>query len=139
MQAKDVQRSKIHRCNKCKDKTILSTDLQAHIRRHSGVKLKCSKCPKIYVHQKDFERHMRKDDGKIFRCPKCSYETTRRDLLRNHDLMTHTSDKPSFKCEVSKCGYETHLRQHLVSHSKKHNVIVLKCNDCSYSTTKKNR
>ncbi|CAH0559391.1 unnamed protein product [Brassicogethes aeneus] len=85
-------------CNLCMKVFNTHSNLQIHIRSHTGDKpYVCEVCNKSFSQSCNLVNHMRTHTGeKPFKCPHCDKAFTQSGNLNNH-IRLHTDEKP-FKC-----------------------------------------
>lgn len=78
----------------------------------------CDQCPMRYLRKSNLDRHIRTHTGeKPYACNKCPKSFRSNGMLRKH-LLTHTKERP-YQCEV--CGKQCSLRSNLNIHMRVHN------------------
>lgn len=147
--------------NNCKFQTKLEDSLIYHEKMHFKTEpFVCEKCGSKFLHVKNLKRHIRQKHTPgllMLQCSKCDYTTNRKDCLKSHmnchsrTKVRHkterkngcTSNKPInrerklYKCEI--CDEQFINRGNVQRHKiSVHNldVIKIKCNACSYRTTR---
>ena len=75
--------------------------------------------------------------GDVFYCqfPNCDYSTPKRSQLKSH-MKFHLRIR-SYTCQT--CGKSFIERSHLIRHEKIHKDDKLKCEDCDYTSTRKDK
>merc|ERR1712113_676551 len=83
----------------------------------------CEYCMYSTNRRSDLNRHIRAHTGEnLFHCGKCDYKTARKSDLRRHFLL-HSGEK-QFKCGV--CAFTTTRKQVLLKHMKHHTAKLKK-------------
>ncbi|KAK7077452.1 hypothetical protein SK128_017916 [Halocaridina rubra] len=97
---------KIHRCPYCSYSSYVSTNLQNHMRTHTGEKpYPCPKCSYSATTKDNLKKHIFIHTGeKPFPCSLCSYSTTTKGYLKRHVLAVH-SDSTG---DISVCAQNVH-------------------------------
>nr|XP_045598532.1 zinc finger protein 358-like isoform X19 [Procambarus clarkii] len=96
--------------------------LHLHGRRHSAPvsrKFQCEFCGKSFQWQSNLQLHVRSHTGeKPYPCPQCSYRATQRSDLTKH-LRIHTGEKP-YACPHCpyRAAYSSSLKDHTLLHHR---------------------
>ncbi|XP_034532508.1 zinc finger protein 26-like [Notolabrus celidotus] len=98
-----------HGCHLCGKSFVLSSVLQAHIKRHNGVKpYECSVCNRLFTAKQKLTRHMKAHmRARLYPCDICRQEFRLMRKLRAH--MAVHSKKNEDRCSVcckSRCPYQ---------------------------------
>ncbi|XP_066970937.1 longitudinals lacking protein, isoforms H/M/V-like isoform X28 [Macrobrachium rosenbergii] len=82
---------KVHQCPYCSYSSPLVTNLNRHIRTHTGEKpFSCPHCPYSSTQKENLKSHIRIHTGeKPYACQQCPYRSSRKDTLKNHVLFHH--------------------------------------------------
>ncbi|XP_064093045.1 longitudinals lacking protein, isoforms H/M/V-like isoform X6 [Macrobrachium nipponense] len=106
--------AKKHQCPVCPYNTYVSTNLQSHMRTHTGEKpYPCPQCSYRATTKSNLKKHLRIHDGeKSFMCDRCSYSCGDMRQMKKH-METHT-ERTVFKCSF--CPYETECQATFLNH-----------------------
>lgn len=89
-------------CEICSKTFATLTSYKEHKLTHSEesekLQLCCPKCGKWLKNQRCLKSHMQLHTDVDFKCSSCSYTTKKENLLRNHEITRHTSERP-FSCD----------------------------------------
>ena len=102
-------------CNYCDYKATTKYSLKLHTEtQHFNVKAQCSYCGK-QVSKSDIYRHIQEThkQSKIHKCTECSYETHRKESLKEHIEAKHEI----YIC--SQCDFKTKGRRQIRDHERK--------------------
>lgn len=84
--------TKMHQCPFCQYSTAVLTNLNRHVRTHTGEKpFACPHCPYTCTQKENLKTHIRTHTGeKPYACPYCPYRSSRTDSLKNHMYLHQT-------------------------------------------------
>ncbi|XP_063609183.1 zinc finger protein Xfin-like [Penaeus indicus] len=140
--------SKLHRCPYCSYASAMKTNLNNHVRTHTGEKpFLCPHCPLRFSQKGSLQTHIRIHTGekpyvglgidgksvsrrgitwteeghtsKVHQCHYCAYIATTRTNLLNH-IRTHTGEKP-FACPH--CPFRATQKENLKAHIRVHTEV----------------
>ena len=100
------------KCKICKKRFTQMHHLKSHIRVHTGERpFSCQDCGKRFKQSSTLQMHLRVHTGeKPFKCQVCSKSFTKNVTLKSHMRM-HTAEKPSVGCQKKFIG-ASKLRSH---------------------------
>ncbi|XP_064093078.1 zinc finger protein 513-like isoform X36 [Macrobrachium nipponense] len=89
LQSAAASPAKVLRCSFCPYSTAFHTNLNRHVRTHTGEKpFACPHCPYTSTQKENLKTHIRIHTGeKPFACPHCPYRSSRNDSLKSHMLV----------------------------------------------------
>ncbi|XP_022124631.2 zinc finger protein 420 isoform X1 [Pieris rapae] len=127
---------KVHECSQCHKEFRCQTQLDMHVRTHTGDKpFGCMFCPKQFSQKHNLTIHLRIHTGeKPYQCEMCSKTFSTQGNLSVH-LKTHTGQKDHI-CEVCKKAFVTssELNRHMTKHT---GFKKFKCDLCDKGFTQK--
>jgi KRAB domain-containing zinc finger protein len=123
------------KCQIC-NKKISNRNLKDHLKRHENIKkFNCDHCRVGFVIKGELICHMWKHRSeKRFNCKQCNRGFNGNQKFKVH-LQSHTNNPRPFQCDLCPKSYprKGQIMVHLAIHSK----LVLKCDECDYSTKRK--
>jgi hypothetical protein len=126
----------VARCAFCSYETRRISNLNRHIKTHTGVRcFDCPHCEYKAARRDNLEKHLLIHTGRVlFECKYCSYTTIASNSFYLH-LRTHSEEQP-FRCEHDGCGYKTAHKIMLTTHLRTHsNETPYHCTSCSYKSS----
>jgi hypothetical protein len=124
-------------CPTCNFKVRSNTQLEEHIRTHTGERpFKCGWCDYAAAQKSTLTTHVDyvHKQKKPFPCSVCEYKAARRPELKKH-MRKHTGEKP-FQCD--KCEFASAERSNLRVHLKKHTgEKPFVCDVCGFRASRK--
>ncbi|XP_054156315.1 putative zinc finger protein 730 [Oppia nitens] len=107
--------------------------LRQYRKHQSTCLINCSQCAKKYRCQRSYVNHQMKDHGLggelPYKCDYigCNYQTASLGLIRNHESITHSTDRP-FVCNIDGCLKSFKTTSNLQSHQAIHSEKKYVCN-----------
>ncbi|RZF38298.1 hypothetical protein LSTR_LSTR007896 [Laodelphax striatellus] len=102
-------------CHLCEHKFLTASQLQRHLRTHSGERpYSCTVCDYRSAQMDTLKAHFRTHTGeKPYSCAQCEFKCAQLSALRTHQF-THTNEKP-FGCDRCdyRCARASNLRRHM--------------------------
>lgn len=114
--------NKMHQCSFCPYTTYVTTNLNNHMRTHTGEKpFSCPLCTYCATTKDNLKKHYLIHTGeKPFACEHCQYRTTTKGYLKRH-MLVHSNERLR-RCTCAVCGYcaatEDDLFQHKAIHKE---------------------
>ncbi|KAH8249593.1 hypothetical protein KR032_010761, partial [Drosophila birchii] len=125
-----------HKCSFCQKPFLNKSNLQLHIRIHTGERpYKCTHCPKAFALKGTLQKHIRTHTGeRPYNCSQCQSTFRTIGNLQSHKR-THTGERP-FKCSECQKTFSQngHLQDHLRTHTGER---PHKCPQCQASFSHK--
>ena len=120
-------------CEECSKEFTTKYGLTSHVQNvHNGVKHQCDICGTQYNSRQHLinhkKMHVNESDLPKFSCDFCSFETVRKESLKDHKKGKHSHQ--TFRCQVCHKLFST--RYTLINHSKRTHEEFDKfpCNIC---------
>ncbi|KAH3819565.1 zinc finger protein 761-like [Dreissena polymorpha] len=129
---------KAYKCPECDVSFATRNTLNQHMVTHSDVRpYLCDLCGFSTKFQSHLIAHKRIHTGEVFTCTvmNCKYSSPKRSQLKSH-LRSHYGIRSNI-CEI--CSKSFIERSHLLRHQKLHTNERINCEQCDYSTTRKDK
>ena len=125
-------------CTECQKVYLDKYRLRGHVEnKHTDKERQvytCAECQKEYLSKNSFSYHMKThQEGISHACEKCDYKTKNAHNLPYH-IRNHHTQIPLFDCKI--CDYKGRKRSLVVHMDSKHGSQHLKCDICSYVSTR---